>query len=85
MATYTVIGFQKDGFDPFTNHASASDPKAAAKKALQDEFIKRAGRPAPDTEALAQLEDKTGLFVVGIIEGDHDNLNLLVDHHESWS
>jgi len=84
MPNYTVIGFQKDGFEGFTNHATADAPKAAAKKAIQDEFIKRAGRPAPDTEALAQLEDKTGLFIVGILEGEHDNLDLLLDHHEAW-
>lgn len=84
MSTYTVIGFEKDGFDRFTNVTSADTPKAAAKKAIQDEFIKRAGRPAPETHALAQLEDRTGLFIVGILEGEQDNLDILVDHHEEW-
>jgi hypothetical protein len=84
MPTYTVIGFEKDGFDTFTKHANADDPRGAAKHALQDEFIKRTGRPAPNTEALAQLEDKTGLFITGIVEGEHDNLDILIDHHEAW-
>jgi len=84
MPSYTVIGFQKDGFEGFTNQATADEPKTAAKKAIQDEFIKRAGRPAPDTHALAQLENETGLFIVGIVEGEHDNLDLLLDHHEAW-
>ncbi len=84
MPTYTVIGFEKDGFDSFTKHPTADDPTAAARYAIQDEFIKRAGRPAPETEALAQLEDKTGLFIVGIVEGEHDNLDILVDHYEEW-
>ncbi len=84
MPTYTVIGFKKDGFDSFSNVASASDPAAAAQKAIQDEFIKTEGRRPPDSEALAQLENETGLFVIGIIEGEHDNLNALVDHYEQW-
>lgn len=84
MNTYTVIGFEKDGFDPFTTHAKADGPLKAAKKAIQDTFIKRAGRPAPETEALAQLENETGLFITGIVEGKHDNLNVLVDHYEQW-
>jgi hypothetical protein len=84
MSTYTIIGFEKEGFDAFTNVASADGPAQAARKALHDEFIKRAGRRPPETEALAQLESKTGLFVVGIIEGEHDNLDLLVDHHDQW-
>lgn len=84
MPTYTVIGFEKDGFESFSTVASADDPSSAAEKALQDEFIKTEGRRPPDSEALAQLENETGLFVVGIIEGEHDNLNALVDHYEQW-
>lgn len=84
MPTYTVIGFEKDGFDVFTSQPNAEGPLEAAKKAIQDTFIKRAGRPAPETEALAQLENETGLFITGIVEGEHDNLNLIVDHYEQW-
>jgi hypothetical protein len=84
MPTYTIIGFEKDGFDSFTNVASAGEPAQAAEKALQDQFIKTQERRPPDTDALAQLENETGLFVVGIIEGEHDNLNALVDHYEQW-
>lgn len=84
MPTYTVIGFEKDGFESFSNVATADEPSKAAQKAIQDEFIKTQGRRPPDAEALAQLENETGLFVVGIIEGEHDNLNALVDHYEQW-
>ncbi len=84
MPTYTIIGFKKDGFDSFSNVATADEPADAARKAIQDEFIKTAGRRPPDSDALAQLENETGLFVVGIIEGEHDNLNVLVDHYEQW-
>lgn len=84
MPTYTIIGFKKDGFDSFSNVATADEPADAARKAIQDEFIKTEGRRPPDTDALAQLENETGLFVVGIIEGEHDNLNALVDHYEQW-
>jgi hypothetical protein len=84
MPTYTIIGFEKDGFDPFSTVATANGPAKAAQKALQDTFIKTEGRRPPDSEALAQLENETGLFVVGIVEGEHDNLNEIVDHYEQW-
>ena len=84
MPTYTIIGFEKDGFDSFSNVAAAESPSGAARKAIQDTFIKTEGRRPPDTEALAQLENETGLFIVGIIEGEHDNLNEIVDHYEQW-
>ena len=84
MPTYTIIGFKKDGFDPFSAVATADTPSDAAEKALQDIFIKTEGRRPPDADALAQLENETGLFVVGIIEGEHDNLNEIVDHYEQW-
>jgi hypothetical protein len=84
MPTYTVIGFEKDGFDSFSKVATAEEPSRAAEKAIQDHFIKSQGRRPPDAEALAQLEDNTGLFVVGIIEGEHDNLDEIVDHYEQW-
>ena len=84
MPTYTIIGFEKDGFDPFSSVATADTPAEAAQKAIQDTFIKTQGRRPPNTEALAQLENETGLFVVGIVEGDHDNLNEIVDHYEQW-
>lgn len=84
MPTYTVIGFEKDGFEPFSTTATANDPSAAAEKAIQDIFIKTEGRRPPDTDALAQLENETGLFVVGIVEGTHENLNERVDHYEQW-
>jgi len=84
MPTYTIIGFEKDGFDSFSNVASADDPAHAAEKAIQDQFIKTKGRRPPDSEALAQLENETGLFVVGILEGEHDNLDEIVDHYEQW-
>jgi hypothetical protein len=84
MPTYTIIGFEKDGFDSFSSVATANDPANAARKAIEDTFIKTEGRRPPDSEALAQLEDATGLFVVGIIEGEHDNLNEIVDHYEQW-
>lgn len=84
MPTYTIIGFEKDGFDNFSTTATADSPSRAAKKAIQDIFIKTEGRRPPDTDALAQLENETGLFVVGILEGDHDNLNKIVDHYEQW-
>jgi len=84
MPTYTIIGFEKDGFENFTNVASAEGPSEAAEKAIQDQFIKTKGRRPPDTDALAQLENETGLFIVGIIEGEHDNLDVLVDHYEQW-
>ncbi|PEN15293.1 hypothetical protein CRI94_03160 [Longibacter salinarum] len=82
MATYTVIGFTKDGFDRFTNVTQADDEQEAASKAIQDEFIKREYRRAPDTHTIAELENKTGLFVTGIIEGEHENLNENIDRHE---
>lgn len=75
MASYTVIGFTKEGFDRFTNVTQADDEQEAAVKAIQDEFIKREYRRAPETHTLAELENKTGLFVAGILEGEHDNLN----------
>jgi len=84
MPTYTIIGFKKDGFDPFSAVATAAGPAKAAQKAIQDTFIKTEGRRPPDAEALAQLENETGLFVVGIIEGEHDNLNEIVDHYDQW-
>ena len=84
MPTYTVIGFEKDGFDSFSTVTSADKPSRAAEKAIQDPFIKTAGRRPPDAEALAQLENETGLFVIGIVEGEHDNLNEIVDHYEQW-
>lgn len=84
MPTYTVIGFEKEGFDGFSNVATADGPAEAAEKAIQDYFIKSQGRRPPDAEALAQLENETGLFVIGIIEGEHDNLDELVDHYEQW-
>ncbi len=84
MPTYTVIGFEKDGFDAFTNVTSADSPSEAARFALDDEFIKRKGRQAPKTSALAELESKTGLFVVGIVEGEHSNLDDEVNHYEQW-
>ena len=84
MPTYTIIGFEKDGFDPFSSVAIADSPAKAAQKALQDTFIKTKGRRPPDSEVLAQLENETGLFVVGIVEGEHDNLNEIVDHYEQW-
>lgn len=84
MPTYTVVGFQKDGFDSFTSVATADSPPKAARKAIQDVFIKTEGRRPPESVALAQLENETGLFVVGILEGEHDNLNEIVDHHEQW-
>ncbi len=84
MPTYTIIGFEKDGFESFSNVTSAEAPAEAAEKAIQDQFIKTQGRRPPDAEALAQLENETGLFVIGIIEGEHDNLNALVDHYEQW-
>lgn len=84
MPTYTVIGFEKDGFDSFSSVATAETPSGAAEKAIQDTFIKTEGRRPPDAEALAQLENETGLFVIGIIEGEHDNLNEIVDHYEQW-
>jgi len=84
MPTYTIIGFEKDGFDSFSTTASADAPAKAAQKALQDQFIKTQGRRPPESEALAQLENETGLFVIGIIEGEHDNLNEIVDHYEQW-
>jgi len=64
--------------------ATAAGPAKAAQKAIQDTFIKTEGRRPPDSEALAQLENETGLFVVGIIEGEHDNLNEIVDHYDQW-
>jgi hypothetical protein len=84
MPTYTVIGFEKDGFDSFSTVTSADEPSRAAEKAIQDQFIKTAGRRPPDAEALAQLENETGLFVIGIVEGEHDNLDEIVDHYEQW-
>jgi hypothetical protein len=84
MPKYTIIGFEKDGFDTFSTVASADEPSRAAEKAIQDHFIKTEGRRPPEAEALAQLENDTGLFVVGIIEGEHDNLNEIVDHYEQW-
>jgi hypothetical protein len=84
MPTYTVIGFEKEGFESFSTVTSADEPALAAEKAIQDQFIKTEGRRPPDSEALAQLENETGLFVVGIVEGEHDNLNALVDHYEQW-
>ena len=84
MPTYTIIGFKKDGFDSFSNVASADEPSRAAEKAIKDHFIKSEGRRPPDADALAQLENETGLFVIGIIEGEHDNLNEIVDHYEQW-
>lgn len=84
MPTYTIIGFEKEGFDGFSNVASADGPAEAAEKAIQDYFIKSKGRRPPDADALAQLENETGLFVVGIIEGEHDNLDEIVDHYEQW-
>ncbi|NBC86413.1 MAG: hypothetical protein GVY25_09500, partial [Bacteroidetes bacterium] len=54
MATYTVIGFTKDGFDRFTNVTQADDEQEAATKAIQDEFIKREYRRAPETHTLAE-------------------------------
>jgi hypothetical protein len=74
MATYTVIGFTKDGFDRFTNVTQAEDEREAATKAIQDEFIKREYRRAPETHNLAELENKTGLFVTAILEGEQENL-----------
>lgn len=85
MPTYTVIGFEKDGFDSFSNVATADGPARAAEKAIQDQFIKSQGRRPPDSEALAQLENETGLFVIGIVEGEHDNLDEIVDHYDQWS
>jgi hypothetical protein len=84
MPTYTVIGFEKDGFDSFSSVTSADTPSDAARLAIDDVFIKRKGRPAPQTNALAELESKTGLFVVGIIEGKHENLDDEVNHYEQW-
>jgi len=84
MPTYTVIGFEKEGFESFSTVTSADEPSGAAEKAIQDQFIKTKGRRPPDTDALAQLENETGLFVVGIIEGEHDNLDEIVDHYEQW-
>ena len=84
MPTYTIIGFEKDGFSPFSSVATADTPAKAAQKAIQDAFVKARGRRPPEAEALAQLENETGLFVVGILEGDHDNLNEIVDHYEQW-
>lgn len=84
MPTYTIIGFEKDGFDSFSATASAEDPAKAAQKAIQDHFIKTQGRRPPECEALAQLENETGLFIIGILEGEHDNLNEIVDHYEQW-
>ena len=84
MPTYTVIGFEKDGFDSFTNVTSADTPDDAARLAIDDEFIKRKGRPAPQTNALAELESKTGLFIVGIVEGEHANLDDELNHYEQW-
>ena len=85
MPTYTIIGFEKEGFDRFTNVATADGPARAAEKAIQDHFIKSQGRRPPDSDALAQLENNTGLFVIGIVEGEHDNLDEIVDHYEQWS
>lgn len=84
MPTYTIIGFEKDGFESFSSVASADEPAAAAEKAIQDHFIKTQGRRPPDADALAQLENETGLFVVGIVEGEHENLDESVDHYEQW-
>jgi hypothetical protein len=84
MPTYTIIGFEKDGFDSFSNVATADEPSRAAEKAIKDHFIKSQGRRPPDADALAQLENETGLFVIGIVEGEHDNLNEIVDHYEQW-
>lgn len=75
MATFTVIGFTKDGFDRFTNVTQADNAQEAAQKALKDEFIKREHRRAPQTEYLGQLENETGFFIAGVVEGEHDNLN----------
>lgn len=84
MPTYTIIGFEKDGFSSFSTTATANEPSRAAEKAIQDHFIKSQGRRPPEAEALAQLENETGLFVIGIVEGEHDNLNEIVDHYEQW-
>lgn len=84
MPTYTVIGFEKEGFDSFSSVVTADAPADAAQKAIQDTFIKTEGRRPPDADALAQLENETGLFVVGIVEGEHGNLNEIVDHYEQW-
>lgn len=84
MPTYTIIGFEKDGFNSFSTTATADGPSLAAEKAIQDHFIKSEGRRPPEAEALAQLENETGLFVIGIVEGEQDNLNEIVDHYEQW-
>lgn len=81
MATFTVIGFTKDGFDRFTNVTQADNAQEAAEKAIQDEFIKREYRRAPETHTLAELENKTGLFIAGILDGEHENLNEGIDRH----
>jgi hypothetical protein len=76
MNEYTVIGIRPDeGFrNRFTQHVQAEDPEAAKLSAIKDQFIKDTGRPAPQTDYVQKLEDETRLFIVAVLEGDHDNL-----------